>query len=236
MRRPPANNLICRAITRSFTGHYNHFHDFDSSEMTTSREPKSTEIMDRWLASSDEAKFEKFETEPPQEATEVLIQEDSAELKMIPDLEDYRKVLVDDPSYMWMLARLHRDLILSTVQYDILDQIRNEIQIEFPRTRNVSRKKAPEEVQVAFTVDWDILSFLNDQGYDIPHSEAIARCVTLTGTRTHAQALTCRQYMAQMWPLTGMQTLKVIQEALKTAERKKKLFCESFLGKCNLSP
>ncbi|KAI1420318.1 hypothetical protein F5Y12DRAFT_719702 [Xylaria sp. FL1777] len=221
------------AITRSFKNHYDNAKDLDS-EMTLIREPKPTEIMERWLASKDESKFEKFDTEPPEDNTESSSQEecsDSPQLS-IPELEEYRKILVEDPSYMWMLARLRRDLILSTVHYDILNQIMGAIQSEFPQTRNVSRKKSPEEVQVTFTVDWDIIGFICQQGYDAPHSEALANSVTLTGTHTHAQALTCRQYMAQMWPLTGLQTLKLIQETLKTTERKKKLF---FSTPCRLT-
>ncbi|KAJ3578823.1 hypothetical protein NPX13_g1746 [Xylaria arbuscula] len=221
------------AITRSFTGHYNHCHDLESADMSTNREPRSTEIMDRWLASRDESKFETFETEQPGDFAELTDQEDyPEEPKIIPELEDYKKVLVDDPSYMWMLARLHRDLILSTAQSSILDQITKEIQTKFPQTRTISRKRPPDEVHVTFTIDWDILGFLYQQDYDIPHFEAIQNCVTLTGTRIHAQALTCKQYMTQMWPFTGMQTLKLIQEALKTAERKKKLF---FRTPCRLT-
>ncbi|KAI0903789.1 hypothetical protein F4823DRAFT_253636 [Ustulina deusta] len=151
---------------------------------------------------------------------------------MIPKLEEYRKMVVEDPSYMWMLTRLRRDLILSTAQNSILNQISSAIQSDFPQIRNVSRWKSPEEVHAIFILHWDVIGFLRQQDYDIPYSEAIANAVTLTGTHTHAQALTCRQYMAQMWPLTGVQTLKLIQETLKATDRSKNLF---FNTPCRLS-
>ncbi|KAI0425222.1 hypothetical protein F5Y09DRAFT_346918 [Xylaria sp. FL1042] len=211
------------AITRSFKGHYHHVNDLDG-ETNTKREPKPTEIMERWLASRDESRFEEFNTEAPEVVLERLSQEECPDAAQIPELEEYRKIVVEDPIYMWMLARLRRNLILSTGEYDILDHIMGAIQLKFPHTKNVSRKKCPEEVQVTFTVNWDIIGFLYQQDYSIPHSEAIANSVTLTGSGTYAQALTCRQYMAQMWPLTGLQTLKLIQETLKTTEHKKTLF------------
>ncbi|KAI0802782.1 hypothetical protein GGR55DRAFT_406534 [Xylaria sp. FL0064] len=219
------------AITRSFESYYNHVNDLDC-EATTSREPKPTEIMDRWLASRDESKFEKFNTEPPEDAFERFPQEEFPERAQMPGPEEYRKILVENPIYMWMLARLRRDLILSAGEYDIPDHIMGAIQSKYPRTKTVSRNKCPEEVQVTFAVKWDIMGFLCQQDYGIPHSEAIANSVTLTVFGTHAQALTCRQYMAQMRPLTGSQTLKLIQETLKSTEHKKTLF---FSTPCRLS-
>ncbi|KAI0539484.1 hypothetical protein GGR58DRAFT_234412 [Xylaria digitata] len=222
-----------QAITMSFKDQYGHGKDLDS-DTNIIREPKPTEIMDRWLASTDESKFDKFDDEPPKDdpgsATHGEYLEEP-ELMLL-GLEEYRKILAKDPSYAWMLARLRRNLILSTVQYDIVNQIRSTIQLAFPETNRVSRKKSPEEVRVAFTAHWDIMGFLRQQGYGIADSEAIANSITLTGTRSHAQALTCQQYMAQMWPLTGSQMLKLIQETLKTAERKKTLF---FNTPCRLS-
>ncbi|KAI1347988.1 hypothetical protein F5Y01DRAFT_229273 [Xylaria sp. FL0043] len=219
------------AITRSFESYYNHVNDLDC-EATTSREPKPTEIMDRWLASRDESNFEKFNTEPPEDTFERFPQEEFPERAQMPGPEEYRKILVENPIYMWMLARLRRDLILSAREYTIPNYIMGVIQSRFPRTKTVSRSKCPEEVQVTFDVKWDIMGFLCQQDYGIPHSEAIANSVTLTGSGTYAQALTCRQYMAQMWPLTGSQTLKLIQETLKSTEHKKTLF---FSTPCRLS-
>ncbi|KAI3319843.1 hypothetical protein HD806DRAFT_538810 [Xylariaceae sp. AK1471] len=216
------------AITASFKDHYDHSKDLDS-ETTTTREPKPTEIMDRWVASTDESEFEEFHTEPPEDNPRSAAQGEYAEEAelMIPELEEYRKLIFEDPGYMWMLARLRREIILSTFEHEILHHIRETILWAIPQTNHVSRKKAPEEAQVTFTVDWDIIGFLCQQGYDMPHSEAVANSITLTGTRTHAQALTCRQYMAQMWPLTGSQTLKLIQETLKTTEHKRTVFFNS---------
>ncbi|KAF2969785.1 hypothetical protein GQX73_g3778 [Xylaria multiplex] len=214
-----------QAITMSFKDQYGHGKDLDFDTNTT-KEPKPTEIMDRWLASTDESKFDKFEDKPPEDDPGNTTYGECPEEPelMVLGLEEYRKILAEDPSYAWMLARLRRNLILSTVQYDIVNQIRSTIQLAFPETNHVSRKKSPEEVQVTFTAHWDIMGFLRQQGYGIADSKAIANSITLTGTRSHAQALTCQQYMAQMWPLTGSQMLKLIQETLKTAERKKTLF------------
>ncbi|RWA03258.1 hypothetical protein EKO27_g11847, partial [Xylaria grammica] len=239
-RHPPlvveegvANAIVPRAITSSFRCHYDHTRDLNSQTSTT-REPKPTEVMDRWLASTDESKFEKFETEPPEDDPGVAIHGERLGEPglMIPELDEYRKTLAEDPSYAWMLARLRRDLILSKGRYDIINRLRDAIQSAFPQSNHISRKKSPEEVRVTFTASWDIMGFLHQQDYGIAHSEAIANAVTLTGTETHAQALTCRQYMAQMWPFTGSQTLKLIQETLKSAERKTKLF---FSTPCRLT-
>ncbi|KAI2618531.1 hypothetical protein GGR54DRAFT_160980 [Hypoxylon sp. NC1633] len=69
---------------------------------------------------------------------------------------------------------------------------------------------------VTYVVDWDIEAFLQGQEYSIPGDEAIANAITLTGTHTNVQALSCRQYMVRMWPGRCLDTLELLQGAIRS--------------------
>ncbi|KAI0402500.1 hypothetical protein F4802DRAFT_575304 [Xylaria palmicola] len=205
------------AITTAFRAHYEDVKDLDSKE-TTSLGSNLSEIVN-WLYSIDESSFEAYdEAEDP-----VRWDHPEEHEPETPGLEEYRKILAEDSTYDWMLAHLHRYLILPPVSCDIMNPIRHKIQLAFPQTKYVSRNISPQEVQVTFTVKWDIMGFLRQQDYGIAHSEAIPNSITLSGTETHALALPCQQYMVRLWPLTGLQTLKLIQKTLDSMEHKKKL-------------
>ncbi|KAJ8133149.1 hypothetical protein O1611_g470 [Lasiodiplodia mahajangana] len=215
------------AIVRYFRGCYYNIDDNLSSGETSSRGLDSTEAIDHWLASVDVGKFEEFRTEPLTENSKTVPREEFAHESELPmlDFDEYKRIIIEDPAYTWMLARIRRDIILEAADYDIVGQIEGRIRRLFARQIGYdSRMKIPEPIRVTFTVDWDIIGFLRQQKYSVPPTEAIATAVTLTGTLAHAQALPCWQYMAQMWPLTGSQILKLIQETLNTANFKKTLY------------
>ncbi|KAI0186832.1 hypothetical protein EV127DRAFT_163866 [Xylaria flabelliformis] len=214
-----------RAITNAFQGCNKNL----SHEVPNLREQEPTEVMDRWLASTDELNFDKFRAESSEDDSEASNHgdcEDKLEL-LLPNLEEYRRLIIQDPAYMWMLARLRQEISLTIFEHDVLHQIKDTIEWAIIHTKNSDQDEPPEEVQVTFTVEWDIMLYFRHQDYDKPDFEAIADCVTLTGTRTYAQALTCRQYMEQVWPVTGLQTLRLIQETLKTTQHKKALIFEN---------
>ncbi|KAJ2979283.1 hypothetical protein NUW58_g7239 [Xylaria curta] len=209
------------AIATAFKSRWDYAEDVDAG-VAPMREPKPTEIMDRWLASAEPA-FDELHDEALEDEIECT---DEHEL-IFPELKEYKKLILEDPGYMWMLARLRQEHILTKVEHDIMYRIKDTIFRAIPRTKHVSRNKPPEAVQVTFAMKWDIMMYLRRQGYDKPYADAIANSITLTGSHTYAQALTCQQYMTQVWPLTGSHTLQLIQETLKSPERKKALIFDT---------
>ncbi|KAI1390202.1 uncharacterized protein F4822DRAFT_428544 [Hypoxylon trugodes] len=193
----------------------------------------STEIMDRWLASNDETDLEEMREDilPDDDPTD-------EEPPNVPPLEEYRRLINNDPGYNWLLERMRRETALSRAKPYALNNIREAIMIAIPQGSRVSRKVSPESTKATYFVDWDILVFLNDQEYDMPNAEAVANAITLTGSYTDAQALSCRQYMTQIWPSTAPQTLQLLQEMLRCPEyksmlsfnRPSKITLEAFIG------
>jgi hypothetical protein len=126
-------------------------------------------------------------------------------------MKDYRTVLQNDPGYQWLLNRLRRELELSKPEHDTMTTVRNYIISGLPLPRNISPNSPSQPCSVIYTVDWDPVAFLAEQEYGEPPSFAIFNAITLTGTCVAVQALTCLDYMNQVWPEIGHHTLGLIQ-------------------------
>ncbi|KAI1409805.1 hypothetical protein F5Y13DRAFT_203200 [Hypoxylon sp. FL1857] len=187
------------------------------TDSNPAQEPRPTEIMDRWLATKDETEFEDAHADIP---LDNLVDDEPVG---IPPLEEYRNFILRDPGYTWLLNRLRVEMNLSRANSDTLHTVRETISAAIPRTNHISRKRSSESVRVTYIVDWDVAAFLQGQDYDMPNAEAIAHAITLTGSHTDAQALSCCEYMRQMWPSTGTKTLNLLQGMLKSNENKWKL-------------
>ena len=66
-----------------------------------------------------------------------------------------------------------------------------------------------------FEVSWDPETFISKQytheGGDMPKIEEV---IAITGSAIEAQALTCGEYMRQVWPTSRMETLQALQAAI----------------------
>lgn len=169
-------------------------------------EKNSTEIVRRWLGNSAFA-------EPNQSDEELEI----------PGMAQYRELVQGDSGYEWLLNRLQREVYLSTKDADVMIYIRQQLLQAMPMPSCMSRKAPSQLTRVTYSVDWDILTFIDQQRYKEPRDVAIAGAITLTGSQLNAQALSCREYLAQTWPSTGTRILELIQELLRGTE---------YLGKC----
>ncbi|KAI8649720.1 hypothetical protein NCS55_01434300 [Fusarium keratoplasticum] len=180
-------------------------------------------MLSRWPASQDDLDYENlpeqsWETSPGNEF------EEDHELS-VPGLEEYKDMIYNAPSYEWVLGQLRREVLLSKPKKsNAMDAIRERVLGAIPGKRHVSRKAAPQAVQVTYAVDYDLLTFLRGQEYDEPADEAIAGAVTLTGSQADAQASSCQQYLEQTWPCTGSQTLMLIQKMLRNPDYDAQVF------------
>ena len=64
-----------------------------------------------------------------------------------------------------------------------------------------------------FEVAWDLPGFINHE-YVQGVGLQLGSIITITGSSIDAQALTCAEYMRQVWPTTGAETLKALQESV----------------------
>ncbi|KAJ5525503.1 hypothetical protein N7494_012153 [Penicillium frequentans] len=68
-------------------------------------------------------------------------------------------------------------------------------------------------------MDWDPVTFLQEQQYLESPEIAIGQAIVLTGSAVMVQALTCSEYLQQTWPSSGMKILELIQELIRPGYR-----------------
>ncbi|KAL6908620.1 hypothetical protein GGI43DRAFT_420352 [Trichoderma evansii] len=125
--------------------------------------------------------------------------------------------LMDSKS--WLLGRLHRELLLSWSNQDVRESLKKDILGGLP-SELYARKPVKKAVAV-YHVDWNPFKFFEEQNYDDSYSSVIFNVITLTGSCVDAQAISCSEYMEQMWPQTGISTLRLIQKLISTYHTKK---------------
>jgi hypothetical protein len=127
------------------------------------------------------------------------------------ELARYQSLIMDSPAFDWLLGSVQRELRLDDTVVQAMTQIRQQILQGLPAARQISRKRAIPSVQVRFNIQWDPVSFIEEQGYDGDFQDVFGKIITLTGSTTDVQAATCEQYLCQTWPSTGKHMLRILQ-------------------------
>lgn len=140
---------------------------------------------------------------------------DSEEEFTMAELSTYRDVVFNSTAYQWLLARLRRELLLATTVLDCMEDLRRGIATSLPRSPKVSRYRSAEAHQMTFRVSWDPVAFIGEQGYGDTPDEALERAITLTGSASDAQALTCAQYLRQTWPWVAELTMQFVKDIVR---------------------
>ncbi|KAI0443028.1 hypothetical protein F4803DRAFT_550598 [Xylaria telfairii] len=124
-------------------------------ETIPTRGRRPTEIIGRWPASNDESNDAAFHSEPLQTNPECLSKdEDSDEHELaLPRLEEYTRLIVQDPGHMWILTRLYREIITTETKENFSLEIRRaHLHATLP-TKHVNRIKSPDELEPPFAVN-----------------------------------------------------------------------------------
>lgn len=126
----------------------------------------------------------------------------------------YRDLVLDTNAFRWLLARLRMEMRLVPTEPKSMETISQTIVSSLRSSHVLSREAHSQEFTATFELDWDLLTFLDQQQYTTDHAEAVSKVITLTGSGQDAQALTCAEYLAQTWPLTGDVMLQLIKDVL----------------------
>ncbi|KAL3448298.1 hypothetical protein BJX65DRAFT_317505 [Aspergillus insuetus] len=129
-------------------------------------------------------------------------------------LNTYREFIFASPAYQWLLETLHKKLNLASPESSVNEILDGLIVGALPRTRNVSRRKSAQSFKAKFEMQWNPVSFFNDQMYGQSLDEVFGKVITLTGSAEYTQALPCAAYMAQTWPSTGTAILNLVKNAV----------------------
>ncbi|TVY48628.1 hypothetical protein LOCC1_G003111 [Lachnellula occidentalis] len=137
------------------------------------------------------------------------------------EIEDYAishypdawKFLTNGHDYQWLLGRVRTELILTSSVDTLAENIRQEI-LKGLSSSNTERGHRHIVLKGKFDIRWNIGEFLKEHyaGQQYPQ---IGTLITLVGLGMDAQALTCAEYIRQVWPTTGLETLDALQKALE---------------------
>jgi hypothetical protein len=143
-------------------------------------------------------------------------EEDEPEVDIIGG-EDARNFMFASQAYERLIARIQAasgGRLLTCPNGQVIEEIRDSIlRILLPEpVVNQAAKQAV--VSCSFQVSWQPLKFLKEQ-YSAGYRQAIADVITLTGSAiSDTQAITCREYVDQVWPRLGNEVLEALQAAI----------------------
>ncbi|KAJ5538344.1 purine and uridine phosphorylase [Penicillium frequentans] len=132
----------------------------------------------------------------------------------IPEIAIYRKFISNSPAYKWLLGSIQREIALSPADPNAQDAIRAQILESIPLTWTMGRHDKPKIYQTTFTINWNPVAFVREQGYDQDNDGYLGKMITITGSRIDAQAMTSLQYIHQTWHSYGAQIIQIVEATL----------------------
>jgi hypothetical protein len=135
------------------------------------------------------------------------------EVQEPPRYQEVRSFLLDGPAYQWLLENAQSSALLTERKGTILETVTRKIDATLSSMRTPKSRRS-QVFQANFDIDWDLPNFLRGQEYDTTLEIAIERAITVTGSSSNAQALSCVDYMCQTWPSSGREVVRVLQRAL----------------------
>lgn len=130
------------------------------------------------------------------------------------EISKYGRLLFREPAYTWFLAWMGRESSMDPTSLGMAKAIRKEISDSFPSLQLVSRRRSAQSYTATFQIQWDPHAFIEDEGYKEDAEHVVETAITLTGSLGDAQALTCGQYLHQVWPTSGRNILQLIKSVV----------------------
>lgn len=130
----------------------------------------------------------------------------------IDQFPDAWKFLTENNAYKWLLGKIRSHLTLTGGKDTSSQKIQKEIQKGL-NSGTIEAKYAKATRKATFMIAWPLHKFLREE---YPGEEALelSSIITITGSCLNAQAASCSEYMRQVWPTTGTETLAILQAAV----------------------
>jgi hypothetical protein len=126
------------------------------------------------------------------------------------------RFLTESHAYKWLIEKIKCSILLTEFGGTVMEHIGNEITKGLkPVSRGHSYNTGVNHA--SFEISWDLPVFITKEFPD-ETSLQLGSIITLTGSSFDAQTLTCAEYRRQVWPTTGPETLKVLQEVMDKGE------------------
>ena len=120
--------------------------------------------------------------------------------------------LTTNHAYYWLLSRVRSEMLLSKREGTASECIRKEI-LRGLASREKRSGYGQPLIKAKFRIPWSLPRFLETQ-YPQERNPRLGSLITLVASGDDVQALSCAQYMSQVWPVTGSETLNAVQGAL----------------------
>jgi hypothetical protein len=165
---------------------------------------------------------------------------DSSDETYMPDPSKYQEFISKSPAYEWLLASLRQELLLISTHPNAREIIHEKILSILPSSSRISKRKSTAAINVTFRITWNPLNFVKAQGYKEKPDDVIERAITLTGSDKDAQALTCKEYLCQVWPSSGEDIVELVKNVVSSTPGQRHTcmslsFCGELTSNTNLS-
>ncbi|KAH7413544.1 hypothetical protein BKA64DRAFT_567650 [Cadophora sp. MPI-SDFR-AT-0126] len=138
----------------------------------------------------------------------------------VPDYAEARKFLFEHEAYQNLQARIQAASLLTSREGETIEVIRDTIMKtlvgKHPRLDQTKPNKGLPSLELVLL--WNPIDFLIAQ-YGYVDSTEFKDIITLTGSAIDAQAATCGQYVAQVWPRTGHEILNTLDASIRHMSR-----------------
>jgi hypothetical protein len=128
-----------------------------------------------------------------------------------------QQFLLNSISYEQLLGRIRTGMILTPKRPSSMTPISERIcaRLSARLLGTESDADALRHQEASFEVEWNPRDFLSKEPV-----QKLSEVTVLVGDQADAQATTCKEYINQIWPATGIHTLKAIQSALENSEER----------------
>ncbi|KAL2201754.1 hypothetical protein CC79DRAFT_1402082 [Sarocladium strictum] len=160
-----------------------------------------------------------------QEDAEEGHEREPTETSQSSDLDDYQEILKSSTALAWLRSHILQQSFLSGAEPSSSNNIRQTIRktLRTPSLPNaqssaqpikVSRKLNPQVYTATFHLDWNPIQFTQQELSQTNPGATFAQVITISGTDNILQALSCEEYVAQVWPQSGPSLLQLLQDLI----------------------
>lgn len=141
------------------------------------------------------------------------VEQELDEVPEPPRYQEVRSFLLDGPAYQWLRDNTRSSVLLTVRRGTILESITREIDAKLSSIKTQKSRRS-QAFLLTFDMDWDLPNFLRGQEYGTTLEIAVESAITVTGSGSNAQSLSCMDYMCQTWPSSGREVVHMLQKAL----------------------
>jgi hypothetical protein len=138
--------------------------------------------------------------------------DDENEDYAITHFPDAWRFLTNGHAYQWLLGKVRTEMLLTKRDGTLAENIRREI-LKGLAFGKKEHGYGQGFCKAKFEIPWNLPAFLREQ-YPYEQHVQLGSLITIVGSGVDAQALTCAENMRQVWPITGLETLSALQEAI----------------------